>query len=511
MPNGTISNNKRIAKNTLVLYVRMLFLMLVSLYTSRVVLNALGVEDYGIYNVVGGIVTMFTILSGSLSAAISRFITFELGTGDKDKLKKIFSSSITIQVGLALVIAVLAESVGLWFLNEKMVIPDGRLAAANWCFQFSIITFGISLINVPYHAAIIAHERMSAFAYMSILEAMGKLTIAWCISINPIDRLVFYGLMLAILSCVIRLIYAWYCKKNFEECTYHFIYDPSLLKRMFAFAGWNFLGSGSAHLMNQGVNLLSNVYFGVTVNAARGIAVQVDHAVMQFVTNFTTAINPQITKSYAAGQKEYMFSLIFRGAKFSYFLLLIFAIPIICETPAILRLWLKIVPDHAVNFVRLAVFISMIMVLSRTMVTAMLATGDIKKYQIIVGGLGMLVFPMAWIFFALGLPPEMAYVSIIIIFIGQWICRLYLLRGMIGMSIRQYFQKVMTKVLLTTILAFPLPLIIHRAFHESILRLIILSVFSFLLTTAIIYYCGLDKGERQFIQSQLKNIKGKLR
>lgn len=504
------TNNKRIAKNTLVLYVRMLFLMLVSLYTSRVILNALGVEDYGIYNVVGGIVTMFTILSGSLSAAISRFITFELGTGDKDKLKKIFSSSITIQAGLAIVIALLAESVGLWFLNEKMVIPDGRLAAANWCFQFSIITFGINLINVPYHAAIIAHERMSAFAYMSILEAIGKLTIAWCISINPIDRLVFYGLMLAILSCVIRLIYAWYCKKNFEECTYHFVYDSSLLKRMFAFAGWNFLGSGSAHLMNQGVNLLSNVFFGVTVNAARGIAVQVDHAIMQFVTNFTTAINPQITKSYAAGQKDYMFSLIFRGAKFSYFLLLFFAIPIIFETPTILKLWLKIVPDHAVNFVRLAVIISMIMVLSRTMVTAMLATGDIKKYQLIVGGLGMLVFPMAWLFFALGLPPEMAYVSIIIIYIGQWICRLFLLREMIGMSIKHYFQEVMSKVSLTTILAIPLPLVIYILIDGSILRLLILSISSFLITLVVIFYCGLDNEERQFVLNQTRSFKRKL-
>lgn len=504
------TNNKRIAKNTLVLYVRMLFLMLVSLYTSRVILNALGVEDYGIYNVVGGIVTMFSILSGSLSAAISRFITFELGTGDKDKLKKIFSSSITIQAGLAIVIALLAESVGLWFLNEKMVIPDGRLAAANWCFQFSIITFGINLINVPYHAAIIAHERMSAFAYMSILEAIGKLTIAWCISINPIDRLVFYGLMLAILSCVIRLIYAWYCKKNFEECTYHFVYDSSLLKRMFAFAGWNFLGSGSAHLMNQGVNLLSNVFFGVTVNAARGIAVQVDHAIMQFVTNFTTAINPQITKSYAAGQKDYMFSLIFRGAKFSYFLLLFFAIPIIFETPTILKLWLKIVPDHAVNFVRLAVIISMIMVLSRTMVTAMLATGDIKKYQLIVGGLGMLVFPMAWLFFALGLPPEMAYVSIIIIYIGQWICRLFLLREMIGMSIKHYFQEVMSKVSLTTILAIPLPLAIYILIDGSILRLLILSISSFLITLVVIFYCGLDNEERQFVLNQTRSFKRKL-
>ena len=509
--NATSLNNKRIAKNTLILYARMLFLMLVSLYTSRVILNSLGVEDYGIYNVVGGVVTMFSMLTGSLSAAISRFITFELGTGNKDNLKKIFSSSITIQAAIALVIAVLVECIGSWFLNAKMEIPEGRLVAANWCLQFSIITFAINLINVPYHASIIAHERMSAFAYMSILEAMGKLIIAWCISINPIDRLIFYGLMLTIISCIIRAIYAWYCKHNFEECTYRFVYDPGLLKRMFSFAGWNFLGAGSAHLMNQGVNLLSNVYFGVTVNAARGIAVQVDHAIMQFVNNFTTAVNPQITKSYASNQKDYMFSLIFRGAKYSYFLVLLFAIPILCETPIILKLWLKIVPDYTVNFVRLAIIISMILVLSKTMVTAMLATGDIKKYQIIVGGLGMLVFPMAWGFFSLGFSPEMAYVSVIIIFICQWVCRLFLLREMTGMSIKCYFQKVMYRVLLTTSLAFPIPIALCSMLDSSIFRAIIVTILSIFLTSAIIIFCGMDKEERRFLYSQISLLSKKIK
>ena len=274
------ANNKRIAKNTLLLYIRMLFLMLVSLYTSRVILNALGVEDYGIYNVVGGVVTMFSMLSGSLSAAISRFITFELGTGDIEKLKKVFSASVTIQFGISLVFVVVAETIGIWFLNNKMEIPEGRLIAANWCLQFSIMTFVINLLCVPYNASIIAHEKMSAFAYISILDAVGKLVVAWCIALSPVDKLIFYGFLMALIAWIIQFIYSLYCKRHFVECSYKFIYDNDLLKQMFSFAGWNFFGAGSWQLMNQGVNLLLNIYFGVTLNAARGIATQVDHAVM---------------------------------------------------------------------------------------------------------------------------------------------------------------------------------------------------------------------------------------
>ena len=505
----TSTKSKRIAKNTLLLYVRMLFLMIISLYTSRVILNSLGVDDYGIYNVVGGIVTMFSVLSGSLNAAISRFITFELGTGNKEKLKRVFSSSVTIQLGIAVFFVILAETVGLWFLNYKMVIPDNRLVAANWCFQFSIITFAVNLISVPYNAAIIAHEKMSAFAYISIFEGIGKLIIALCIALNPFDRLVFYALMIAVLSWAVRMIYTWYCKKNFDGCTYHFIYDHDLLKKMFGFAGWNFFGAGSWQLMNQGVNLLLNVYFGVAVNAARGIAVQVDTAILQFVNNFTTAVNPQITKSYASGDRSYMFNLVFRGAKFSYFLMLFFAIPIICETEFILKLWLGIVPDYAVAFARLALIVSMIHVLSNTMITAMLATGDIKKYQIIVGGLGMLVFPLAWLFFYLGLPPETAYLATIIIFLCQLVCRLKLLRDMIGMSPLQYLREVMLAVLVVSVSASILPILLVYILDDNFLRFLIVGISSVTCCTLAIWLIGLNSSERHFFIASVNKLKSR--
>ena len=308
----TSANNKRIAKNTLLLYFRMLFMMAVSLYTSRVVLNALGVEDFGIYNVVGGVVAMFSMLSGSLSAAITRFITYELGKGNQENLKKIFSSSVTIQIGLAILIIVVAEAIGVWFLNMKMNIPDVRITAANWVFQFSILTFAVNLISVPYNASIIAHERMSAFAYISILEAIGKLAIVFLIVISPMDKLIFYAILMCAVALIVRLAYGVYCKRHFEECTYHFIFDRDLLKHMFGFAGWNFIGATSAVLRDQGGNVVINLFCGPAANAARGIAFQVNNAISGFVTNFMTALNPQITKSYAAGDRKYMMTLIFQ-------------------------------------------------------------------------------------------------------------------------------------------------------------------------------------------------------
>lgn len=485
------------------LYVRMLFQMVISLYTSRVILNALGVEDYGIYNVVGGFVLMFTILSGSLNSAISRFITFELGTGDKDRLKKIFSSSVTIQLILSSIIIIIAETVGLWFLNYKMVIPAERMIAANWCFQLSILTFTINLISVPYNAAIIAHEKMSAFAYISILDATFKLIIAWSILISPIDRLIFYAALLAFLAVFIRMLYGLYCKKNFEECEFHLSYDHSLMKQMFSFAGWNFLGACSFQLMTLGVNLLSNLYFGVIVNAARGIATQVEHAVTVFANNFTTAVNPQITKSYASEQKDYMFSLMFGGAKLSFFLMLYLVVPLLFETKQILELWLKNVPDYTISFVRLTIIVCMISVLSNTMITAMLATGNIKKYQIIVGGLGMLVFPIVWLLFDLKFTPESAYVVIIVVDIVQLICRLYLMREMIGMSIIAFVRDVLVRVVLTCVFAFTIPFVIYYYVNESMMRFFIIVVASVLLNSLAIMSVGLNVTERQFVCKQI--------
>ncbi len=499
-------NNKRIAKNTLLLYFRMLLLMAVSLYTSRVVLNALGVEDFGIYNVVGGVVAMFTVISGSLSAAISRFITFELGKGDGEGLKKTFSAAVTIQLLLSLVIVVLIESVGVWFLNAKMTIPADRLAAANWVLQFSIVTFVINLVSVPYNATIIAHERMSAFAYISIFEAVGKLAVAFLITVSPIDRLVFYAVLMCAVAVSVRLMYGRYCKRHFTECTYRFRWDKELLRRMLGFAGWQFFGSGSYILMTQGVNILLNIFYGPIVNAARGIAVQVDGVVQQFVNNFTTAINPQITKSYAANDNEYMFNLIYSGAKYSFFLVLLMSVPIILETETILYLWLKNVPEHTVSFLRLILAIELLYVLSNTMMTAMLATGRIKKYQIIVGGTGMLVFPLSWIFFKFGFAPEVAFVIQFIIFVVQLIYRLFLLHSMIGMPVKDFIHKVIIRAMIVAFISFLIPSIIHSFIDcDGIFKFILVVIISLLSTIVTIYYAGLTDNEKNFAYKTIKS------
>ncbi|MCF2583265.1 lipopolysaccharide biosynthesis protein, partial [Bacteroides caecigallinarum] len=412
---STSEKNKRIAKNTLMLYFRMLLTIIVSLYTSRVVLNALGIEDYGIYNVVGGVVAMFNILSGSLSSAISRFITFELGRKDLNKLKAVFSSSVTIQIILAVAITIIAEIAGIWFINEKMNVDASRLSAANWVFHFSILTFAVNLISIPYNAAIVAHEKMSAFAYISILETVGKLLIAYLIMISPIDKLIFYGLLMLLVALLVRFSYTYYCKRNFEECSYHFIWDKQLLKQMFGFAGWNFIGSSSAILRDQGGNLLINLFCGPTVNAARGIAIQVNSAIAGFVSNFMTALRPQITKSYASKDFDYMMVLIYQGARLSFYLLLVLSLPIILNTEYILEKWLNTVPTHTISFVQLVLIFSMSESISNPLVTAMQATGRIRNYQLIVGGLQMLNLPVSYILMKIGFFPEAIFIVSIVI------------------------------------------------------------------------------------------------
>jgi O-antigen/teichoic acid export membrane protein len=353
-------DNGRIAKNTLLLYMRTILVMLVSLFTSRVVLSALGGDDYGIYNVVGGVVAMFTVVSGALSASISRFITFELGRNDIEKLKRIFSTSINIQIGISLLILLLGETIGVWFLNYKMNIPVERLDAANWVLQCSLITFIINLISVPYNAAIIAHEKMSAFAYISILEVILKLLIVYLLYISMWDKLIVYSSLLVLVAIIIRMVYGVYCNRCFVETRYLLVYDRALIKNMTSFAGWGFF-TNTAYMFNtQGINILINMFFGVGVNAACGITMQVEAAIMKFVNDFTTALNPQITKSYAMNDFDTMNKLVIRGAKFSYFLLFILSLPILIETDYILGLWLEEVPEHTVAFVRLAIIGTMI-------------------------------------------------------------------------------------------------------------------------------------------------------
>ena len=506
MDNHASINNKRIAKNTIVLYFRMLFLMIVSLYTSRVILNALGVEDYGIYNVVGGVVTMFSLLSTSISSSISRFLTFELGTGDENKLSKVFSSSVTIQAGMALLIIMFAETIGLWFVNTKLVIPDARMQAANLVYHLSILTFAVNLISIPYNAAIIAHERMSAFAYISIVEALVKLSVAWLIVISPIDRLVFFAAGLAVLSVILRVVYGYYCKQKFSECTYHFIYDHDLLKQMFGFAGWNFIGATSGILRDQGGSIIINLFFGPSVNAARALASKVNAAISSFVSNFMTALNPQITKSYAQGDNGYLMTLLFQGARLSFYILLLLSLPVLFNTHWLLVTWLRLVPEHTVAFVQLSLIFAMMESISNPLITAMLATGKIRNYQLLVGGLQLMNLPVSYICLLMGGEPEL--VIVVAIVIGQ-LClyaRLYMLRGMIGLPVMKYLKNVYFNVIVVGILSAVIPYSISSMFEEGVISFGVITMVCLICTLAIEFYIGSTKSERCFVMSKCRSL-----
>ena len=340
-------NSKRIAKNTIIMYVRMFVMMLIGLYTSRVIINTLGLSDYGINNVVGGLVAMFSIASSSLSSSISRFLTFEIGRKDKEKLKEVFSTSIIAQFCISVVIVILIEIVGVWFLNQKMNIPNGRMEAANFVLQCSIISFALGLNNAPYGAAIIAHERFGVFAYLTIFDAVSKLVVVFALYISPFDKLETYSFLLLIVTIVVQFVYFIYCRKNFDECHFELKYNPSMLKEIGSFSGWSFFGNASWILNNQGIDILINLFFGVTLNAARGVANQVNSIVQNFVANFMTTLNPQITKSYASNDFAYMHNLIYSGAKYSYFLMLFFSIPLCLETKFILVLFLYLISSPA--------------------------------------------------------------------------------------------------------------------------------------------------------------------
>ena len=505
MSNQTSENNKRIAKNTLLLYFRMLFLMVVSLYTSRVILNALGVEDFGIYNVVGGVVAMFSVISGSLSAAISRFITYELGKGDQRKLNKIFSASVTIQLLLSLIIVVLIESVGVWFLNVKMTIPDDRIPAANWVLQFSIITFVINLISVPYNAAIIAHEKMSAYAYISILEAVGKLAIAFLIMWSPIDKLIYYAILMCTVAIVVRFAYGHYCTKHFAECTYHFHWDKNILRQMFGFAGWNFIGATSTVFRDQGVNILINIFCGPSVNAARGIAYQVQSAISSFANNFMTALNPQIIKSYAKKDSTYLSLLVVKGSRFTFLLLFLVAMPIFMQTDYILQLWLINVPVHTETFVKLLLIFSIIEGTQGAMITAIMATGKIKNYELSISAIQMLNMPISYICLYLGVEPEITIFVSIFLSIVCFFLRMYLLNRYVNLKIEKILVHLGICILCVvsvsySLLYYILSFIEDDSFWGFLMKLLC-SIFICMITAFII---GLNKSEKEYVTNKIK-------
>lgn len=492
-------NNKRIAKNTMFLYIRMLFIMGVSLFTSRVILQTLGVEDYGIYSVVGGIITMFAFINGSMVSATQRFLTFEIGKGNLPQLKKVFSTSLQIHALISFIIVLLGETVGLWFLYEELVIPAERMTAALWVYQSSIIACVVNIMSVPYNADIIAHEKMSAFAYISILEVILKLLIVYILYITPWDKLTTYAILLLCIQLLIRYAYTRYCNKHFEESHYHHQLDKPLFKEMLSFGGWSFWGSLSVMLYTQGVNMILNIFFGPIVNAARGIAVQVQTAVQQFVSNFQVALNPQITKNYATGQLAQMHSLMFRSARFSFFLLFMLTLPILLETEYILTLWLKTVPEDAVVFTRWMIGISLIYTIANPCIVANQATGKVKVYQAVVGGILLMILPLSYVALKLGAP---AYSVFIVHFCVESIAqfaRMYMLRNLINLPLTAYLRNIYLPVIAVVALSCILPIYIHTQMAEGFVTLLtvcFVSVVSVAATTLII---GLKKEERAFI------------
>lgn len=505
-------NTKRIAKNTVYLYGRMLLGMIVSLYTSRVILNALGVVDYGIQNVVGGLVSMFSLISSALSASISRFITFELGAGNEKRLRQVFSTSLLIQIGLGLIVLLIAETAGLWFLNHKMVIPADRLYAANWIFQASVFSFIIGLLSCPYNALLVAYERMNIFAYFGIFNIFMNLAIVLFVAYAPFnfDKLIVYSVSLMAIGFIMQFVLWRYCFKHFAESHELPRFYKQSWQEMSGFAGWNAIGCTAGILKDQGVNVLINLFFGPAVNAARGIAGSVSTAVGSFSGNFMTAVNPQITKSYASGEHEYLFMLVQRSSRFGFYLLLCISLPIILETQFVLTLWLKTVPQYAVLFVKLTLFCSLIEILSNSLITLQVATGKIRNYQIAVGGLLLMNFPVSWLAMKLGAQPWMVYLIAIVIGVGCMLLRLWFLRKMVGLSMRAYLKDVVLNVLVTAVAAIVIPVVVFFLLPDGFARLVIVALVSFASTAVSTLYVGCTAGERSFILSKFKMAASKL-
>lgn len=503
MSSDTQSNNKRIAKNTMMLYMRMLFILVVSLYTSRVTLQYLGVQDFGIYNVVAGVVTMMNLFNSAMSVSTTRYLTFELGKGDYIRLKQVFSTCFSIYVLLSAVFLVLAETVGLWFVNYKLVIPADRMVAANWIYQFSIISCVNTIMANPYNAVLVAHEKMNVYAYISILEAILKLVIVYILVVTPYDRLIVYGGLYMLTSLCIRMLYRRYCVKNYEESKYELYWEKPLFVQLLSYSWWNLFGAASGIAKGQGLNMLLNMFFSPVVNAARGIAYQINTNITLFFTNFYTAVRPQITKYYAQGNWEEMFKLIFRSSKFSFYLIFLPSLPIIIETPSIVSLWLGQLPDYVVPFTRLIVLISAVDSMATPLMTACHATGRISLYQSSVGTLIMLNVPISYIFLRFfDATPEAVFVISLFISVVALFLRVGIVKRLIPeFPTWNYINEVFLKSLFVIMVAAVVPLVLHYFLSSSLVYClvnILVCVISYIVT---IYLIGLKQGERQAIVS----------
>lgn len=496
-------NKTRIAKNTLMLYIRMILVMVVTLFTTRIVLKNLGVDDYGIYNVVAGVVSMFAFLNSSMAGATQRFLSFELGINDEKRVNLVFCQSVLIHLLIALIVFVLAETIGLWFVYNKLVIPPDRFSAAMWVYQISILSFIFQIINVPYHAAIIAHEKMNVYAWVSILDVSCKLGVAYLISISPIDRLICYSLLILMTTIIMFLFYRIYSVRHFKECHFSFIFNRDKFTEMFSFAGWNIIGNMAYTLRAQGSNILLNMFFGPTVNAARGLAHQVDGAVEQFVHNFQTASNPQIVKSYALQEYTESIHLVCQCSKFSFFLMMLIGVPVFFQIDYILSIWLTSVPEYTAIFVQLILLNSIVDSISKAIMTYIKATGKVKWYMIIQGGFYLLTLPVIYLFLKLGFSPISSMVVILVFtFLGTFL-RLVVVHSITGhFSILYFFKTVMIPTTIVGVVVFGTFMLISKIVTtNSFLDLLINTAVMVLIISAVIWLIGINRSEKAYIKA----------
>ena len=493
-----MADNKRIAKNTVFLYVRMLLVMGATLYTSRVVLNVLGAEDYGLYNVVGGLVTMFTFLNGSLGSATSRYITFELGRKDYERVNRVFNVALLIHIILAVLIIILAETIGLWFFYEKMTIPEERMSAAFWVYQISILTCFFSLTQVPYNAMIIANENMRIYAWVGIVESVFKLAIAFILPFAPFDTLVYYALLLCVVQISIMLFYRIYCGRNFKESKIILYKDKTLYKEMFSYAGSDLIGNLSVLAQGQGLNILLNMFFGPVVNAARGIAYQVQGAVTQFSNNFMTAVRPQIIKSYAEGDINGMMRLVKDSSCFSFYLMWLICLPIFLETNYILSLWLGEYPEHSVSFLRLVLILCLIQTLKTPRTTVFHATGHIQRINIVVGSILCGVLPVAYLLLKFGCEPESVFMAANVTMVVSEFVSALILKRYIDYSASKYLMEVHGRCILVACLSILMPVMIYDKWLEPTFGRLVLTVFiTSISIITVVFAVGIRSGVRR--------------
>lgn len=505
----SVANNKRIAVNTIALYIRMIVLTIISLYTSRVIMLQLGVDDFGIFSVVGGIIHILAFLNRAMAGGTQRFLNFEMAKKNQDSLNCVFYTSQQIHVFISIIFIVLAEIIGTWYLNNCMQIPEARQWAANWVFQFVISSAVFGVLSVPYTAAIIAHEKMSVFAYFSIVEAILKLATAFALIYAPFDKLIYYASLLFVVSIITFLMYMFYGLKKFEECRHTtFRINKSMIKQMLSFSGWTLFGNLGFVLHTQGIALVINQFFSVAVNAAQGVANQVNGIVNQFVINFLTALNPQVVKTYATGEFEQMHNLIIRGCKIAFCLVSFFVIPIVLEAPTLLKVWLGIVPEHAVSFVRLVLLIILINSFSNLLAAAKGATGKIKAYQMTLTLIGALHVPLAWLAFKLGGVPECAmYVYMVIVTVLQ-IIRIWFVCRSVNLTLMRFYGAIVLPCILFLGVAAAVPLLLHLYLPCGVASSIIVCIVSVVSVISSTLFIAFSSNERHAIfQMITKKIK----